>query len=148
MKKSAYIFIFTIAAMIIGCGDDVINNNGGPPPVETLVFERDSLSLYGIGPSFASLSTNAADDTTIKKIKLTFTSETDCIASDSAFSELSLDDYDTTYYINDVIRTFNTNHSYTASIDNAHLHIGINLNFNSIDLRYLRFRNIKLYRID
>lgn len=143
-----YILLIMLAAFIYSCGDDTIINNGGGNETETLVFERDSLVLTGMGPSFTSLSTNAADDTTITKIKLTFTSKTDCIASDSAFAELSLDDYDTTYFINDVIRSFNNTHSYTVNTTGAHLHIGLSLNFNSTDPRYLRIKNIKLYRID
>lgn len=148
LKTVSLSVILVLSIFFASCGDDTITNNGGNPPVETLVFERDSLSLYGTGPSFGSLSTNAADDTTILKVKLTFTSETDCIASDSAFAEVSLDDYDTTYYVNDVIRTFNNTHSYTVVTNGAHLHIGMSLNFNSTDPRYLRFKNIRVYRID
>jgi hypothetical protein len=146
MKNILFLALLALLGICFyGCGDNSVtptNNNGNT--TETVIWEKDSLNIEGVGYLYRHF-TDRVSDTTVAKIRFAFTSETDCIASDSAYSEIYFNG--DTLVISQIIRTFNMSHSYIINTNNESIIAGLHLYFNSSAFRYLRFKNIKVYKV-
>ena len=125
---------------IVACGED--NNptgNNNPPATnnDSLVFSIDSLGIYGSGiqDKDTTIAINAMSDS----IKLTFTLESNCDTSAFATGEVGNIAFT-------ILNNLNTSYSYSGKISSSFN--AFRVYFNSSTPKYLRFKNIKLYKIN
>jgi len=132
--------------IFFACGSDNPVNNGNPPPTpsnDSLVKIVDSLALYTNG-----LNTNDtilyglfnADDS----IKISLTVETNCTTSDTAFVGIFVGNISVNLTNSDFPNTFTFYGLYPTSTSG----IAINLYLKTTILRYIRAKNIRLYKVN
>jgi len=142
LKKAVIHLNLLVLIIFFACGsDNPVNNTGNNPPAsnDSLVYSLDSFSVWGSG-----IVTN---DTTLfnlfntgDSVKMTFTCETNCSNSDTAFANLGCGNID--------VGLFNPVSSYTyyGSYVNFGTHILLGLKTSSV--KYLRVKNFKLYKVN
>ncbi len=136
----ALFVIAAAAALLGGCGTDEITGTGGNPPAGTgdsLIFSVDILSIYGTG--IQDKDTTIPINTMHDSIKLTFTLESNCDTLAFASGEVGNIAFT-------ISNGFNNSFSYSGRINSAFN--GFRVYFNSTLPKYLRMKNIKLYKIN
>lgn len=145
MSKRAYTYIAIFFAIILivsifaGCGNDTVVNSTGTPPVsnDSLVFNIDSLGIYGTGTQ--DKDTTIPINNMSDSIKLTFTIESNCDSLAFATGEVGNIAFT-------ISNNFNNSFTYNGKISSNFN--GFRVHFVSSIPKYLRFKNIKLYKIN
>lgn len=129
---------------IVACGSDNPTGSNNPPVTnnDSLVKSVDSLALYVNG-----LNTNDTNLYNIfsngDSIKVSFTAETDCSTNDTAFISGSVGNISFNLDKSVLPNSF----TYYGSF-NAPNGIGFLLYLKTTSMRYLRMKNIKLYKVN
>jgi len=145
--KKAILHLNILSLLIFfACGSDNPVNNGNPPPTpsnDSLVKSVDSLALYTNG-----LNTN---DTTLyglfnagDSIKVSLTVETNCTTSDTAFVGIFVGNISVNLTNSDFPNTFTFYGLYPTLTSG----IAINLYLKTTSLRYIRVKNLRLYKVN
>lgn len=146
LSKRAYTYIAVLLAIIFlisliaGCGNDTVTgNNNNPPPVnnDSLVFSIDSLGIYGTGTQ--DKDTTIPINNMSDSIKLTFTVESNCDTLAFATGEVGSIAFT-------ISNNFNNSFSYSGKISSNFN--GFRVHFVSSLPKYLRMKNIKLYKVN
>lgn len=144
-----------LSLFIAACGED--NNPTTPQPSnETLIFSMDSLAYavldsgwYGI-PIDTLVTINDA-----KKIKVTFTGETNIDSTNGLFTAASIISFNNNaYFCNEDFTTYSEfakEHSYTCNyfentVAKIALFVELDANYTHT-YKYIRMKNIKIYKV-
>ncbi len=138
-----FIIIACIIGFLAGCGsDDITGSNNGNNP--TPVFTLDSVGIYGSGHQLKLVQDTLHLDS--GNMQLTFSVETNCDSlQDSAWIYLTAFVPGDTTYIQQSLPIRNASYTFNNVIKTAFIYFDFRVEFNSLQSKYLRFRNIKIY---
>lgn len=136
--------VILLSILFISCGkDSVTGGNGNPPPSnETLIYSFDLYEIIGTG----EIIRDTIIDFTIvntDSLKVTFSLETNCDTLDNPLANISFG----TFGLNiNAVSVMNQYHTYYASCSDSFF-LALYLKFNTLEQRFFRFRNVRLYKI-
>jgi hypothetical protein len=150
LKLLTIYFAISLFLYFTSCRDDSVSTGSPPQSQDSLLFERDSLSLWrwgNVGQMYEQFT--YSPDTSIKKVKITFTGETN-FDSSKGNQEIYVYGYPNLTYIKDGFTAVNQNHIINHEFNTAtFLEFNISINATPENfLRFIRLRNIKIYKVN
>ncbi len=156
MKAYITILFVSIIFLFASCGEDNITNNSGSNNDPQFIFVSDSLSIWSSDYGVLLLKDSVkyqTSDTSIKKLNITFTLQSNMDDSSSSFFIAGIYGADTSFHSigGELFSYTDSSYNYTVefrSRDFIKCYYYISLTYNnSHDLKYIRFKNIKVKRI-
>lgn len=125
---------------IIACGSDNPTGSNNPPVTnnDSLMYSVDSIGIFGTGYIAKDSSWNCIGNG--DSIKISFSVSTDCLIQDEAHIAVQFGD------ISELL-TITSNNDYVFYGSLTQNTVAFMVYFNTQSLRFLRMKNIKLYKI-